>query len=208
MAKNNSPFTLNSRGSVDGMIFSSAFGVKYFKTRPLTISNPRTPKQTSQRLAMSLVTATWQQIESFGNVAYKKRAIGMSSFNQFSHQNLSQDKMNIDLVTNVAVWLPSILQVKANPSQQGVSTVVISGANATGNINSLPPSRNFVMYAIAQNVAGEIGTVVKVGGTSSNTGVLTVDLEASDFGFIGLSLVAISIFDEVSGQVSNFTSIV
>lgn len=205
MALYNSLAVGNAKGSAGNITFSSAFGIRYFKGKAVSVANPRTPEQTKQRLALALVTSTWQKIQNFGQVAYKERAVKMSAYNQFAKQNLSQSKMTIDEVAKTAVWQTGAIEVKANPNQQGTENVTISSPNCSGAIESLPASRSFTLYALGQDDQGNIGIVLKFKNSTDASGILNFSVNSSDFGLPNLWACYLSISDDVTGEVSNFT---
>jgi len=195
------------QGSLGNVTASSAYGIPYLKQKAEKVSNPQTPAQMAQRYAMALCTLTAQQIANFIDIAYKAKAINMSTKNQFTSQNLVQSKMNIDMNAGLATWLPRSLTLMPNPSQTATSNAGVANNQLAGTVSGLVATRNYNVYLIGQDTSGNIGAVVKQVYTADSQGEIDVLALANAFNLNALDACYYSVQDTVTGKVSNFTAL-
>lgn len=88
MAIVQNPITGRSRGKFATAVFSKQFGKNTMRSKPIQVSNPRTPKQLEQRAKFSLMVELSRMFLPFINTSFTQVAVGMSEFNMFMKTNI------------------------------------------------------------------------------------------------------------------------
>jgi len=104
MAVVQNPVIGQARNSAGGMIFQNWRGKKVMRARPITVSNPNTPAQQTQRNLMKTISLLGRQIISFIRLSFAEVAIGVTEYNVFVSRNINF----VDPVTGG--WLPGSTQ--------------------------------------------------------------------------------------------------
>lgn len=131
-----------ARKKIGGSVFSTWKGINVLKSKPLTVANPRTPKQIQQRSAVSQITALYRGISGYIQLGFKQQAVRMSEFNAFSSYNL---KNAIDkTVSGVATIIFADLLLSQGTITKTTPTAWSASLGATFNtiwdvLDPLPP---------------------------------------------------------------------
>jgi len=88
MAIVQNPITGRSKQKMGNVVFSTIFGKNVLKSKPLTVANPRTDKQKTQREKFSAMIETLRIVLPFVKIGYKIVATGMSAFNKANMENI------------------------------------------------------------------------------------------------------------------------
>lgn len=90
MARYSSIAVGRAKGSAGDITFSSAFGIKYFKQKPLQVANPNTAGQQAQRTKIRFLVSLFRLMGDYSNRAFKEVAVGMSAYNAFFSRNIKE----------------------------------------------------------------------------------------------------------------------
>lgn len=146
-----------SSGSVGGATFSTWKGINVLKSKAVTVANPKTIPQQTQRNRMSILVSVFRMISGAVNVGFKTLASGKSEYNAFVSQNIIN-------ATAVGV-APAVSLVPADlivsKGTMGI-TPITSSAGSNGNdtvdidysdtIIPLGGSLSDVAYGVVHNV--------------------------------------------------------
>ena len=88
MAIVQNPFIGQAAGKFAGAIFSKQFGKHTMRSKPISVHNPNTLAQRTQRMKFSMLIALARMILGFVQIGYKQMAVGMSAFNAFVGENI------------------------------------------------------------------------------------------------------------------------
>lgn len=90
MITQNTLFGRSSK-SVGGIVAKTWKGINVVSSKPLTVANPKTPGQVSQRTKMANAVYTGRLLKSIIDFGFKERAVKMSQFNAFVSKNLKNE---------------------------------------------------------------------------------------------------------------------
>ena len=90
MAIVQNPITGRTKKKFGSAVFSKQFGKNTMRTKPIEVSNPKTPLQMQQRTKFKLMVALARMFLGFIRIGFKQVAIGMSQFNVFMKTNISE----------------------------------------------------------------------------------------------------------------------
>jgi len=165
-------------GKVANVVGSSWKGIATLKSLPLSVANPNTAGQVTQRGKMSSIVAFAKQILVAVIKPLNDRfASGMSGFNLFVQRN-------IDLFDGFAITTPNqfilstgnVTPVENLDAEGDVSngTAVVTWDDNTGSGNALGGD---IAYAILHDP--NTGLVTSFSGATRTSGTLTIDLPES-----------------------------
>jgi len=118
-----------SSGSVGGATFSTWKGINVLKSKAISVANPRTVKQQTQRNRMTLMVGIFRLLSSIINVGFKTSAVGKSEYNAFVSENI-QDATVVTDAPEVTLQLADLKIAKGS-----MGTTPISGINASTGSN-------------------------------------------------------------------------
>lgn len=78
------PLIGRAKQSVAGTIFSTWKGINVLRSKPITVANPKTPRQLLQRAKLQATVAMYRQIPGFIQLGYRQQAVKKSEYNAFS----------------------------------------------------------------------------------------------------------------------------
>lgn len=112
-----------ARKKIGNAVFSTWKGIYILKTKPLTVANPQTDEQVTQRSAMSQIVHIFRLISAAVQVGFKEQAVRMSEYNAFVSDAL---RNAFDLTSPpVAVFEPTDLKTsKGTITPQGATTAI------------------------------------------------------------------------------------
>lgn len=90
MAIVQNPITGRTTGKFSTAVFSKQFGKNTMRSKPLEVKNPRTLAQREQRQKFSLMVELARKFLSFIRISFNQVAVGMSEFNSFMQNNISE----------------------------------------------------------------------------------------------------------------------
>ena len=77
-----------TRQSVGGTTFSTWKGLNILKSKPISVANPKTVPQETQRAKMTLVVGLYRLLASLVVIGFRGLAVGKSEYNAFTSYNL------------------------------------------------------------------------------------------------------------------------
>jgi hypothetical protein len=89
MAIVQNPITGRTKKKFGSAVFSKQFGKNTMRTKPIEVRNPKTLLQKQQRSKFTLMVALARMFMGFIRIGFKQAAIGMSQFNVFVSDNIS-----------------------------------------------------------------------------------------------------------------------
>jgi len=89
MAIVQNPITGRTKKKFGTAVFSKQFGKNTMRTKAIEVHNPKTLAQRQQRTKFTLMVALSRMVMSFIRVGFKQAAIGMSQFNVFVSNNIT-----------------------------------------------------------------------------------------------------------------------
>ncbi|MFH0865392.1 MAG: DUF6266 family protein [Bacteroidota bacterium] len=89
MAIVQNPITGRTKKKFGTAVFSKQFGKNTMRTKPIEVRNPKTLLQKQQRAKFTLMVALARMFMGFIRIAFKQVAIGMSAFNAFVSDNIT-----------------------------------------------------------------------------------------------------------------------
>lgn len=116
------PIIGKAKNKLGNVVFSTIFGKNIVKGKALSVHNPRTTKQTSNRIKFSVTLAFLQPIIGLIQAGFKEMAIGMSAFNAA----MSYNRLNAltGIAPNITVDLAKVVIAKG--SLMGFDNLVIT----------------------------------------------------------------------------------
>jgi hypothetical protein len=115
-------------GSVGGSTFSSWKGKNILKAKATEVANPQKPKQMARRAVFTTLVAWYRLLSSVIIVGFTELAVGMSTFNAFTSENIKNaynwsDKEN-------PVFIPASFKIsKGSISATAIATAVIDDSD-------------------------------------------------------------------------------
>jgi hypothetical protein len=88
MAIVQNPITGRTKGKFASAVFSKQFGKNTMRSKPISVKNPKTKLQRTQRSKFSIMVELARKFLSFIRLGFKQSAIGMSEFNAFVQTNI------------------------------------------------------------------------------------------------------------------------
>lgn len=77
-----------TRGSVGNATFTTWKGLNVLKSKAVTVANPRSLGQVSQRAKLTLIVMVYREISSVIKRGFKSGAVNQSEYNAFTSQNI------------------------------------------------------------------------------------------------------------------------
>lgn len=119
-------------GSVGGTTFSSWKGKNILKSKAVSVANPNTPAQQTQRSALKKAVAVFRAIHDIVDLGFMQQAVGMSGYNAFTSENLRNGAFT-GLTENAIDAIPSLKIAKGTLAPTAISTASQT-VNQTGFI--------------------------------------------------------------------------
>jgi len=172
-----------SSGSVGGATFSTWKGINVLKSKAISVANPQTVGQTTQRNRMTLMVALYRLIASIISVGFKNLAIGQSEYNAFISDNI-QDATAVgvapavDLVPanlETAKGTMGITPLTSVDGSDGDDAVTLIWPNALAPLDS---NANDVAYGVVYNATQDTWGVAS--GALRSTGTMNVTFLADN----------------------------
>lgn len=167
-----------SKQSIGNATFTTWKGKNVLKSKPITVENPRTDGQVTQRLRMSAIVGLYRQISGAIQLGFKEQAVGKSEYNAFVSENIINGT-SVTLPSTVTIVWSQILVAMGTIASTIMSAVVAdkSSGNTTFTWSSavLQPGQsltdklNVVIYNVTQNYFN-IG--IDIGDRADNTALL------------------------------------
>lgn len=88
MAVVQNPIVGRAKNKFGNAIFSTWKGKNVLRTKPLEVSNPRSPAQVAQRNRLSEMVAMYRASKGAIDLGYKQQAIGRTEYNAFVADNM------------------------------------------------------------------------------------------------------------------------
>lgn len=121
-----------SSGSVGGATFSTWKGINVLKSKAISVANPKTVAQQTQRNRMALMVAIFRSISIAVVAGFKTLAIGKSEYNAFVSANI-QDAVSVGIPPQVEIDQNKLLVSKGTI---GITPInVLSSANGSDAIS-------------------------------------------------------------------------
>lgn len=164
-------------GSIGSVTFTTWKGINVGKSKPVTVADPKTAGQLTQRSKLSKAVAFYRQITAILNLGYMMQAVGQSAYNAFISDNLKNGSFTggtgnkVDVPANLAI-------AKGTLTAQVISAATVN--TAKDNVAITWPTTlvgnqaaTDVAYAI---VTGADGTVLatSAGSVARSVGTLTL----------------------------------
>lgn len=89
MAVVQNPVTGRSKNAFANAVFTTLLGKNVMRSKPLEVSNPRTPKQVAARLKLATLSFIAKTFDTWIDKGYQAAAVGMYPRNMFVKSNLS-----------------------------------------------------------------------------------------------------------------------
>ena len=170
-----------SSGSVGGATFSSWKGLNILKSKAVSVANPKTIGQQTQRNRLSLMVPLYRLIAFIVTIGYKGQAIGKSEYNAFMGDNL-QTATAVG-VAPLVDFVPANLQIsKGSMGVTAPTSITRVAGQADVVINFSPAiiplggSLTDEIHAVAYNHDKDIWTAPAVP-TLRNTGSITITFD-------------------------------
>lgn len=77
-----------AKRSIGGVTFSTWKGLNVGKSKPVSVANPKTPKQIMRRSALSQIVELFRLVPNAANIGFRALAIHQSPYNAFASENL------------------------------------------------------------------------------------------------------------------------
>jgi hypothetical protein len=168
-------------GKIGNVIGSTWKGIDYLRIMPVSVADPQTVPQLTQRLKFATVEAFIQPSSQFLRIGFKAYAVKMSGFNAALSYNIKNaitgTYPNYDIDPAVALLSRGVLEAPNTPSAAAAASeaVVFSWLNPAGAGNA---SDTDITYCIVLNVTKN--QMVYFGNTSTRADLTqTVTVPAS-----------------------------
>lgn len=171
-----------SSGSVGGATFSSWKGINVLKSKAVTVANPRTVPQVTQRNRMTLMVALFRLISGVLQIGFKTLATGKSEYNAFVAENI-QDATDASSPPTVTLVPANLLTAKGTmgtvPNEGPAGTNSSADVDVTWDETLAPIGSNVsdVAYAAVYNATQDIWGINN--GALRSTGTITVTMPAA-----------------------------
>lgn len=171
-----------SSGSVGGATFSTWKGINVLKSKAISVANPQTVPQQTQRNRLTLMVSIYRLIALAISVGFKNLAIGQSEYNAFISENI-QDATQVGVAPAVSLEPSSLLTAKGTIGL--MSAVTVSGNDGEGNatINwdgtetPVGSNANDVAYGVVYNATQDVWGVES--GALRSADAQTVEMPAN-----------------------------
>lgn len=127
MAVVSNPLIGKSRKSAGGITFTSWKGLNVIKNKPLTVANPQSDGQRTQRNSIAAVVQLFRLISSAADLGYKEKAIQQSPYNAFVSYNV-KNAVTVTTPDSVAI---NPANVRVSDGSLGSTAITTLAANAT-----------------------------------------------------------------------------
>lgn len=170
------PVTGRMRGKFANAVFTTQFGFNVMKSKALSVANPQTLKQRTQRGKIIAIMPFARLILSIAKVGLRKVSIGMSPFNKLS-QNLINDVIGgaLDAFTftwnNLFVSLGELEGFATLAATEAAGKLInITWVNNSGVNNALASD---LVYAVGFKSDGSLASF-KMGTAVRSAGAITL----------------------------------
>jgi len=168
--------TGRSRGKVGGLVFSTMFGRNVLKSKPLTVHNPKSLKQRTQRASFVLILEFLRPILSIIKTGFREMAIGMSAFNAAMSFNIlnaiSGDYPNFVIDYPNLLVASGSLEPSDTPSATAIAGHKVTLAWLNNDTDGNASATDIMAYAIIDTDSGKVFHDI----TAKKRSDLTVDI--------------------------------
>lgn len=145
-----------SSGSVGGATFSTWKGINVLKSKAITVANPKTVGQLTQRNRMTLMVSIFRLIAGAINTGFKTLAIGKSEYNAFISENI-QDATIVGVAPAVDLSPINLKVSKGTMGETPISSITAEEGSLSVDIefnSALAPlgsNANDIAYGVVYN---------------------------------------------------------
>jgi hypothetical protein len=156
MAVIQNPIIGRAKQKLANAVFSTWKGKNTLRSKPLSVSNPKSEGQTTQRTEFANTVLVARQLLAALKIGFKKVAVGMSEYNYFISRNIKSFNTGAgDVITSPE----DIILSKGNLTKENVTqTVVNEGQISMQWITSQGNPTDKCNYAAINKVTGEVNT--------------------------------------------------
>jgi hypothetical protein len=172
-----------SSGSVGGATFSTWKGLNVLKSKAISVANPNTVPQQTQRNRLTLMVSIFRQIAGVVEVGFKNLAIGKSEYNAFMSTNL-QDA-TLAAAPPVVTFVPAdMLTAKGTMGTTPIDNITATDASANVSVDwddTLTPlgsSPTDELFLVVYNGTQDIWGIGDATGVTRADGNLVVAMPA------------------------------
>ncbi|MGB5802611.1 MAG: DUF6266 family protein [Vibrio anguillarum] len=182
MAKVQNTLIGRASGSVGGSTFTTWKGINVLKSKAVSVANPRTLGQVSQRSRLSVMVAIYRLLAEIITIGFKTRAIGKSAYNAFTSSNIL-DATTVDAQGVASVNYPNLklalgtmgsLQIDGVTAGAGQSQCEVEFDDSASPIGS---NINDLAYMVAYNV--RLNEWIASSGTARSNGTADANFSAN-----------------------------
>lgn len=175
-----------SKQSIGNATFTTWKGKNVLKSKPITVENPRTDGQVTQRLRMKGIVGLYRQISAAIQLGFKERAIGKSEYNAFVSANIIDATTvtlpnTVDIVwANVKASLGTIFQTEMTSVTGDGATDLIQltfpttagfpGQSLTDKITVVAFNEDTAKFVVKTELALRTASPVSVSGLGMTAG--------------------------------------
>jgi hypothetical protein len=170
MAIVQNPITGRSRNKFANGIFSTWNGLNVVRSKPLTVANPKTAKQTAQRVHTSTNAQFAKAAGALMEIGFRVRAIGQSARSAGLKANYPA------ISVNPATGLPQITYADLVVSKGSISPAVIDDVDPTAGTRVVDVTYPTAIADPSQSSTDKVGVLVvneNTGESATSVGVAT-----------------------------------